>query len=375
MRKPLFIGIAIAVLSGAGLLAVDYCSGLTWWSTGSSSDTCSTFAPPNTAVTASKNWTIKNMFLLPPVRDIEVRGVQTTGSGQCGMMEVNPPAPSCPPIFDDVQYTYLDGNTKHRWEQQVQNRVWVPFPLYGFCYTLTTSTYTEQFSPQACPDPEPDPCAGGCPEPQYMCGEGEEVVLDECGCASCYSPIFVQLDQGPFEFSSAQNGVLFDMFGTGRRVRLAWPESPNTAWLALDRNRNGVIDDGTELFGNTRRLDSGGMARNGYEVLADLDANEDSIIDAQDPSFDDLLTWEDRDRNGRSSSDELKGLKDTSIVALHVGFSESRRQDRWGNRFRYRAKVDASSPPGIRFSYDVFLTVDRATGSTVASCGSKMRQE
>ncbi len=81
MRKPLFIGIVIAVLSGAVLLAVDYCSGLTWWSTGSSSDTCSTFAPPNTAVTASKNWTIKNIFLVSPVRDIEVRGVQTTGSG------------------------------------------------------------------------------------------------------------------------------------------------------------------------------------------------------------------------------------------------------------------------------------------------------
>ena len=250
-----------------------------------------------------------------------------------------------------TRYTYLDGNTKHRWEQQVRNRVWVPFPLYGFCYTLTTSTYTEQFSPQACPDPEPDPCAGGCPEPLYMCGEGEEVVLDECGCASCYSPIFVQLDQGPFEFSSAQNGVLFDMFGTGTRVRLAWPVSPNTAWLALDRNRNGVIDNGTELFGNTRRLDSGVMARSGYEVLADLDANDDSIIDAQDPSFDDLLTWEDRDRNGVSSSDELMDLNDASIVALHLDFSESRRQDRWGNRFRYRAKVDASRPPGMRFSY------------------------
>jgi hypothetical protein len=81
---------------------------------------------------------------------------------------------------------------------------------------------------------------------------------------------------------------------------LGWPEGPDDAWLAMDRNGNGIIDDGSELFGNTRNLRSGINAKHGYEVLAELDDNLDGKIDEADPAFRALLLWGDANRNGVS---------------------------------------------------------------------------
>lgn len=204
-----------------------------------------------------------------------------------------------------------------------------------------------------------DPCAGACPAVD-MCPPEQERGYDECGCPTCYSPIFLQLDSGGVEFSSAHDGVLFDMYGRGELMRVAWPVSQGTAWLAMDRNHNGKVDDGTELFGNTRLLQSGSRPISGYDVLAELDANGDGVLNDEDPSFDDLLLWRDRDRDGRSRADELDMLRSGGILALHLDARESRRVDRWGNVFRYRAKVDCAMPPRERFSWDVFLTVERS---------------
>jgi hypothetical protein len=256
------------------------------------------------------------------------------------------------------------------WSQTVVNQSWFGIGPFGTCLSQTSSTFRQEFDPEQCPY---DPCAGGCQEPENPCGESD-AVFDDCGCRLCYSPIFVQLVGQGFEFSSPREGVLFDMFGSGTRTRVAWPMSEGTAWVALDRNHNGVIDDGTELFGNTRRLASGQFARNGYEVLAELDANGDRVIDSRDPAFSDLVLWEDRNRDGISQASELRGLHEADVLALYLDPTESRRVDRWGNRFRYRAKVDASEPPLSRFSNDVFLTALHV-GSSGLSCGVNQKRD
>jgi hypothetical protein len=106
-------------------------------------------------------------------------------------------------------------------------------------------------------------------------------------------------------------------------------------------------------------LADGTRAANGYEVLAELDANGDGAIDSEDPAYGSLLLWEDRIRDGYSEPSELAGLATAGIKRVHLEVRRSMRTDRWGNVFRYRAKVDSDVPPHEKNSWDVFLTSQR----------------
>jgi hypothetical protein len=96
------------------------------------------------------------------------------------------------------------------------------------------------------------------------------------------------------------------------------------------------------------------LPANGYQALAQLDANGDGVVTASDPAFFTLRLWRDLNRNGSGEAGELSPLSEAGIVGLSVEYRESARRDRWGNRFRYRAKVEAVAAPKSRFSYDVF---------------------
>ncbi len=103
---------------------------------------------------------------------------------------------------------------------------------------------------------------------------------DLCGCCFSTTPLIVSLRSEAISLSSAENGVVFDFFGDGHKRRFAWPITSDDAWLVLDRNHNGQVDSGVELFGNAAYLASGQQASNGYEVLDELDANHDGVVDA-----------------------------------------------------------------------------------------------
>jgi hypothetical protein len=102
------------------------------------------------------------------------------------------------------------------------------------------------------------PCGTPCspmPPPSSVCNAGEYGTAT-CGgtgwyCNTGSSPIIVDTNGKGFQLTSAQQGVRFDISGTGRPIQLAWtvPGSGN-AFLALDRSGNGRIDNGKELFGN-----------------------------------------------------------------------------------------------------------------------------
>jgi hypothetical protein len=127
--------------------------------------------------------------------------------------------------------------------------------------------------------------------------------------------------------------------------------------LALDRNGNGVVDSGLELFGDYT-VQPEASNRNGFLALAQFDlvangGNGDGKIDALDAIFDRLRVWQDRNHNGVSEPDELHTLASLPIAALELEFKDSRRVDRYGNQFRYRAKVVGGSVG--RWAWDVFL--------------------
>jgi hypothetical protein len=178
------------------------------------------------------------------------------------------------------------------------------------------------------------------------CGPIEKPPIDNC-------PVVVDLGKNNWDFTSAAEGVLFDIDGTGTAKFIAWTAaSSDDGFLVLDRNQNGTIDSGRELFGDAT-AQAPSETRNGFLALAAFDDNQDGIISSIDGVFAALRIWVDRNHNGASEADELTSLADNKIVAIDLDYKESRRQDRNGNELRYRTRVQLES--GHTDAIDVFF--------------------
>ena len=161
---------------------------------------------------------------------------------------------------------------------------------------------------------------------------------------------------GAYRFSSADNGVPFDIDADGDLERVAWPSDVHeVGFLFLDRNGNGIPDSGSELFGDHTPLMNGQTAEQGFETLAELDSNRDGVISQLDAAWVRLALWRDLDRNGIGGSGEISPLSSLSINGLHLGPKWIGRRDRHGNAFRLQAHLALHSG-AARPYYDVYLT-------------------
>jgi hypothetical protein len=215
--------------------------------------------------------------------------------------------------------------------------------------------------PQGCNPPPPPPppsspqCDGGDGGAGFTRGSGGNVT--DC------SPIIIDTTGNGFQLSSAVEGAFFDISGNGTPTRVGWPVSGSgNAFLALP-GTNGIVNNGTQLFGNfTPQPES--STPNGFAALAVYDqpdhgGNADEVIDEKDQIFSSLRLWADDNHDGVCQPNELHRLPEMGVLSISLQYSESGRTDQFGNVFRFKAKVNAgvSSDSGVgRQAYDVFLT-------------------
>lgn len=218
--------------------------------------------------------------------------------------------------------------------------------------------------PTPTPTPTPDNNAACATFLCYTPTPEEEVSFQWEFCCAYTTPVVVDVAGDGFALTDAAGGVLFDIRAVGSPRQISWTVAgSDDSWLALDRSGNGLIDDGAELFGShtPQPAPPSGHIRNGFLALAEYDklengGNSDGVIDAGDAIYTSLRLWRDENHNGFSEPDELRGLASHGISALALDYKESRRRDRHGNMFRYRAKIySEGGARGGRLAYDVFL--------------------
>jgi hypothetical protein len=204
-------------------------------------------------------------------------------------------------------------------------------------------------------------CGGEC---DLVCRPGYHIEPVTCAFApDNQSPVLADVDGSGFHLTDYAGGVKFDIVGVGVPVQISWTAAGSTnAFLALDRNGNGKIDNGTELFGSSTPQPPS-KDPNGFLALAVFDqpangGNGDGIIDGRDAVYPRLRLWIDANHNGISEPGELHTLQEFGIDWLSFDYKLASRVDRLGNTFRYRAKVGGypaqGSGPG-RYAWDVLL--------------------
>jgi hypothetical protein len=191
-------------------------------------------------------------------------------------------------------------------------------------------------------------CAGTC---TAVCAPPGNSGGTDTQCPGYCCPLLVDLGDHGYDLTSAAEGVAFDIDADGVSEAISWTAAGAAdAFLALDRNGNGTIDSGAELFGANAEQPASAKP-NGFAALAMFDrtdrgGNGDDVISAQDDVWPSLLLWVDRSHDGIAQSDELAPVAASGLNVLELDYKQAQRRDRYGNRYLYRSSALAEG--GLR---------------------------
>lgn len=233
--------------------------------------------------------------------------------------------------------------------------MWAPGPLHPLLPSSPTCAdrgmITDLYEP-----PPPDGGDGGddgAGEEPPMCVPGSD------GTCETNTPIILPLPQANrYSLTSSAGGVRFDLNADGVPEQTGWTAAESRlAFLAIDRNENGIIDDGSELLGN--RTVPG--VDNGFTALQHVNMQLNggipvTMIAEGEPLYERLLLWEDANHNGISEARELQPAANL-FKGVGTGYEIHQRRDGHGNLFRFRGEASLrwSLSEQTIFVYDVIF--------------------
>lgn len=183
-----------------------------------------------------------------------------------------------------------------------------------------------------CPAPPPQAWELGCDDQNPVYSMWWDYETEQYQCSS---PILITTTGAAYRLTSIADGVLFDIDGNGTLNRVAWTHAGDElAWLAIDLNGNGLIDNGKELLGSKTN-----EGWNGFEALSNIQlaatGKRRSTLDGDDAIYHRLLLWTDRNHDGVSQPNELgRYSKQFSGIQLHYTYNEKGKNlDAYGNSY------------------------------------------
>ena len=182
------------------------------------------------------------------------------------------------------------------------------------------------------------------------------MTTDQISKLTTGTPLILDLDGDGKLSQSITEGVRFDLFATGNKVNTGWVSSKD-GLLVMDRNLDGTINDGSELFGSATQLADGSNASNGYVALGALDSNSDGVLTSADESWSKLSVWTDGNADGVSQIEELHDLDSLGIAKLNLDPSATVEKDA-GNIVGLVSSYETSDGSSHRMA-DVWFVADK----------------
>ena len=178
----------------------------------------------------------------------------------------------------------------------------------------------------------------------------------QIGSLGLVTPVILDLNGDGVKTLSINTGVKFDILANGSPIQTGWV-APQDGLLVSDRNQDGLINDGSELFGSSTLLADGQNAIDGYQALSEYDSNRDGVVSEQDVDFGKLSVWVDGNSDGLTKDGELKTLSELGITQLSVK-TEVARDSNEGNLIGLTSTYQTNDGQS-HSSADVWFVVDR----------------
>ena len=164
-------------------------------------------------------------------------------------------------------------------------------------------------------------------------------------------PIVIDLDGDGLQMTTSR--VKFDLLGDGTKQSVTWVGA-REAFLALDRDGNGLVDSVSELMANKSQCGTR-LCYDGVEALKALDSNKDGVLDSKDASYTKLLVWADANQDGVSQPTEVVTLADRGIRSISLTHTDLNTRNEAGF---VSSRLTLNTDQGPRQAYDVWFNVE-----------------